>query len=615
MSKTTIPVIKEKPLPTFDTYVDRESWDTILQSHQAFFASNADVSALRGLRDEIVDSWLRSYQMKVDPDKKWLCVEIGEEKYHEQLCRYEALIKVAEAFMRMVENLDFSEDYVFELVGRNGISLLQKGNLRLHEFVAEKSVFNEATMGTNAHSLCMRHKRPFLVIGPEHYCKSLHGLSASAVPIMDEQDNVLASLLFTSVLPESPWSRHYHKLLSHAVGLAASIVSAIENKLRFTQCHAQIQKLEHTVKELKEPQSRAISTKKSEHGDIAAVTFEDILGPSEAINNTISLAKRFASTGENILLTGESGTGKEYFAQAIHNHSCLSGPFMSINCAAIPPKLIESELFGYEGGSFTGAERGGKPGKIELADNGTLFLDEIGDMPLELQATLLRVLENKRVIRLGGSSYKQVHFRVLAATNRQLSTLVQQGNFREDLFYRLSILTIELQPLRNRKDDLRFFIEYSLEKCRMKDPNEPRTLSPEVYTALLDYSWPGNVRQLKNILYSAYHSAQGDVITLEDLPVHLMMDFSLEKREPALHRGLLPEELLSRIDNDFENDLENCLTVSPNTGPELSLQNLEKAAMRLALLRTDNNVAKASELLDISKATLYRKMREYDLTG
>jgi transcriptional regulator with PAS, ATPase and Fis domain len=321
------------------------------------------------------------------------------------------------------------------------------------------------------------------------------------------------------------------------------------------------------------------------NGEQASIQFDDIIYKSDTMANAVELAKRFAKTDENILITGESGTGKEYFAQAIHNYSSSQGPFMSINCAAIPHRLIESELFGYEPGTFTGAQRSGKAGKIELAHGGTLFLDEIGDMPLELQATLLRVLENKLVMRLGGKSYKKVDFRVVAATNRNLMAMVADGLFREDLFYRLSILTIDLPPLRERQDDLSCFIQRFLDESQRRGYGgcgQQRSFSPDAIKLLTSYSWPGNVRQLRNVVVSTYYASQDLVIGTQDLPAYLQV--------PVI---------------DAQNMVENSSTAS--------LSELEEIAIKTVLERTGYNVAQTAKQLGVSKATLYRKLKEYNL--
>ena len=513
-------------------------------------------------------------------------------------------------------------------------------------------------MGTNAHSLCMRHRRPFIVTGPEHYCSALHNLTACAVPIFEENGEVIASLLFTRTNPGSPWSKSYHKLLSHTVGLITSIAAAIESRLYYKHCFTHMRVLEDKVSKIREhgtlagyggsavvgdaivvgapsPTGKAADWAAGHNGERAGIRFDDIIYKSEVMANAIELAKRFAKAEENILITGESGTGKEYFAQAIHNYSSAQGPFMSINCAAIPHRLIESELFGYEPGTFTGAQRGGKAGKIELAHGGTLFLDEIGDMPLELQATLLRVLENKLVMRLGGKSYKKVDFRVVAATNRNLMTMVADGSFREDLFYRLSILAIKLPPLRERQDDLDYFIQYFLDETQRRgyggfggggggsggsgvggsggshgngggvgsvgghgggvggghgsngsngngSSGQLRRFSPDAIKLLKSYSWPGNVRQLRNVVVSTYYASQDLLISAQDLPAYLQ---------------------------DSEIDTQNMLR---DSGPA-SLSKLEEMAIKSVLERTGYNVAQTAKQLGVSKATLYRKLKEYNL--
>jgi transcriptional regulator with PAS, ATPase and Fis domain len=358
--------------------------------------------------------------------------------------------------------------------------------------------------------------------------------------------------------------------------------------------------LEGMILKLRHSERASSKQRRRESGDVANVTFDDILGPSAALKSAIRLAKRFAATKENVLLAGESGTGKEYFAQAIHNASRPQGPFMSINCAAIPHRLIESELFGYEDGSFTGAQRGGKPGKIELAQGGTLFLDEIGDMPLELQATLLRVLENKRVMRLGGKSYKQVEFRVMAATNRDLLEMVREKTFREDLFYRLSILTIDLPSLEERPEDKLFFARYYLNECRCKDPSGPQDLAPETESLIERYRWPGNVRQLKNAIFSSYFAAHGALIYPDDLPVYIQRDHNSTK-QPCSGQSAFSKPGTAIAD---ETTPQNRLT-SP-----LRLREQEQAAIDRAMARANNNIAEAAKLLGISKATLYRRLKQ-----
>ncbi len=327
-------------------------------------------------------------------------------------------------------------------------------------------------------------------------------------------------------------------------------------------------------------------------GAFATYTFAKIIGKSKAIKETISLGKRFSLSNENILLTGESGTGKELFAQAIHNAHRPQGPFIAVNCAAMPRELIESELFGYEGGSFTGAERRGRAGKIELAHGGTLFLDEIGDMPLEVQAILLRVLEDKKVMRIGGHTYKKVDFRLVAATNKDLERMSHENLFRSDLFFRLSILSIQLPPLRKRDNDVEVLANYFIGKYCAKIKRKAPLISEEALEVLKSYGWPGNVRQLENSVIYAVNLAQGDLIQCRHLPESLYAASSSPAenyRDPPGMTGSYTLENIYKIDV------------------------MEKILIENALYKTRNNITKASELLGMAKSTLYRKAKELNI--
>lgn len=323
-------------------------------------------------------------------------------------------------------------------------------------------------------------------------------------------------------------------------------------------------------------------------GNAATYTFEDIVSQNKEFQKSMALAQRFANSSENVLITGESGTGKELYAQAIHNIYRPQGPFMAVNCAAMPRELIESELFGYEGGSFTGAERSGRPGKIELAHGGTLFLDEIGDMPLELQAILLRTLEDKQIMRVGGSRYKKVDFRLIAATNKNLYQMVKENRFREDLYFRLSVLTINIPPLRERGNDIKVLSEFFIEKYCRKHGWEIPQISAAAQKKIHEYGWPGNVRQLQNAMIYAVNTVQGGVIKPENLPNYIMLETCPIKID-QIHSG------------------------SGNVGEILCLENLEKAAIETALMHANNYVPLAAEILGISRSTLYRKLKDYNI--
>ncbi|MBP1970779.1 PAS domain S-box-containing protein [Virgibacillus natechei] len=249
----------------------------------------------------------------------------------------------------------------------------------------------------------------------------------------------------------------------------------------------------------------------------AKYTFENIIGREGGLRSTIELAKKAAHSNLNILIQGESGTGKELFAHALHNESDRASlPFIPINCAAIPSSLLESELFGYEEGSFTSSKKGGKVGLFELADHGTLFLDEIGDMPYDLQAKLLRVLQERSVRKVGGLMEKEINIKIIAATNKDLVRLVEKDRFREDLYYRLSGIPISVPPLRDRKEDIPLYIDYVIEKEQAG--GSAVRLKEDVMRVLKQYDWPGNARELIHSVQYALSMTETTFIELENLP-------------------------------------------------------------------------------------------------
>src|SRR5579875_1941263 len=307
--------------------------------------------------------------------------------------------------------------------------------------------------------------------------------------------------------------------------------------------------------------------------------FYKIKGRSPAINASIALAKKVAPTDATVLITGESGVGKELFAQAIHKASPRSnGPFVDLNCGAIPSSLFESELFGYEKGAFTGAIKEGKPGKIGIAKGGTLFLDEIGEMPLELQVKLLRVLQEKQYYRVGGTEPIPIDVRILSATNRDLEKMVEEGLFREDLYYRLNVVTIPIPPLRDRKEDIPELVQLFLKEFSIKYQKPVPAIAPEVMVAFMHYPWNGNIRQLRNIIERAMIFTDDNEIKLEQLPKELFA---------KNHSNLLIETELPEED--------------------------EKTRIMNALKQTYGNKSAAAKILNISRVTLYNKMRKYGL--
>lgn len=338
---------------------------------------------------------------------------------------------------------------------------------------------------------------------------------------------------------------------------------------------SKIEKLEHTYRKY---QSRGL---------VAKYTFRDIIASSGKMRDTIARARAFATVDSPILIEGETGTGKELFAQSIHNSSHRkTGPFVAINCAALPENLLESELMGYEEGAFTGARRGGKAGLFELAHTGTIFLDEINQIPVQLQARLLRVLQEKQVLRLGGSKMIPIDVRVIAASNEDLGQLISDGRFREDLYYRLKVLNFVIPPLRERREDIPQMVEFYYKQFSdLYGPAQP--LGKEAMALLCGHGWPGNVRELVNCVER-----------------YVVICRQLQMKDTAFVHEYLDNELRAR---HFEKQGADPTTLSVRIG---TLSEMEKQLLRLVLERCGENRQQAALLLGISRTTLWKKMQE-----
>ncbi|MTI46465.1 sigma-54 interaction domain-containing protein [Sporosalibacterium faouarense] len=336
-----------------------------------------------------------------------------------------------------------------------------------------------------------------------------------------------------------------------------------KNKLLSTEIH-------HYKKQLKEIYGSKYS-------------WETIIGNSPIMAQAKYMGRKAAQTNSNVLLLGESGTGKELFAHAIHNDSARNYcPFVKVNCAAIPSDLLESELFGYDEGAFTGAKRGGKIGKFELANGGSIFLDEIGDMPMEMQAKLLRVLQEREFERIGSNKPIKVDIRVIAATNKELRELIDQGKFREDLYYRLNVMTIEIPPLRERYGDIEKLTHILIEKVSNQIGKYVSDISKKAMDYLSVHSWPGNVRELENVLERAINLTETDIIKPVHLPVYITQN-----------------------------------TKKAMSGPVRPLKDIVEDAEKEAIVRclehTNGNKLRAAKMLDISRSSLYDKIEKYNI--
>ncbi len=328
--------------------------------------------------------------------------------------------------------------------------------------------------------------------------------------------------------------------------------------------------------------------KKVKHHEMALETifspkynFDSIIGESQQIKEIKLLAQKYARADSPILILGPTGTGKELFAHAIHAASNRNlGPFVCLNCATVPKDLLESELFGYEEGAFTGAKKGGKPGLIELAHGGTLYLDEIGELPLAAQAKLLRIIEDKVLTKVGGIRSSEIDFRLIAATNRDLQEMIQRGEFRRDLFYRLNTMILNIPPLGKRPEDIPLLINHFLKAAGRPECR----LHKETQEALGHYHWPGNVRELKNIIERALSLCEKDELNLEHLPVEI-----------------------------FKPNLTINMSGNSDTSLSQKMSNFEKTLLLNAFQAAQGNMSKTAKLLGISRSVLYEKFQKYSL--
>ncbi|WP_456279537.1 sigma 54-interacting transcriptional regulator [Bacillus sp. AK128] len=321
------------------------------------------------------------------------------------------------------------------------------------------------------------------------------------------------------------------------------------------------------------------------------ITLDQIIGISDGITSTKRLARKAARTAATVLITGESGTGKEMFAKSIHHLSPFAtGPFISVNCGAIPEHLFESELFGYEDGAFTGAKKGGKPGKFELANNGTLFLDEIGEMPLHMQTKLLRVLQEKEAERVGGTKKYPIQVRIIAATNRNLGKMVDRGEFREDLFYRLNIIQLHIPSLRERKKDIPVLLSHYVKEICDKYGTHRKSFTSQAVSALMNYMWKGNIRELVNTIERLVTLMDQNIIDLHHLP-------------EAIRAG--NQYTIFYRDDVRASVLQEAKFLGDEREKEIIIESIRKAG---------GNKSKAADILGIHRTSLYKKIKKYGIS-
>ncbi|VEF46212.1 acetoin operon expression regulatory protein [Bacillus freudenreichii] len=569
----------------------------------------------------ITFSWRRCYEFGLSPTQFQLSKILNDRQIDQLLKKNADLTNVAIPLINNLSPLLTQPGHLASLADRNGTIIYTKGDTAFEKSAKKLQMqvganWLEKERGTNAIGVALREKNSICIYGDQHFYVNAHYLSCSAAPIFSpsgevigvinisgEKDlfhphnHVLAQLIADSI--------HHQLVLRHVEDekkLAEKEIDYITNKL-ITVPYLSLNAKHHIIRandaarrelgknltgeKLKDKHyffiesipsvnrnlHRFAAFKKTEHSDTrrGLYTFSDIQGVCPSIMQAKKVARKAAVTDIPILIIGETGTGKELFAQSIHTSSLRSPhPFVAVNCSAIPESLIESELFGYVGGSFTGASKEGSMGKFEAAQNGTVFLDEIGDMSLRSQASLLRALQEKEITPVGSTTSKQINVRVVAATNKNLLQEIEAGRFRADLYYRLKGIQITLPPLRKRNDliDLAYYF--------LNDNGyQNKTMSKEAEEKILIHDWPGNMRELMNVLFEAAVLSEENTIHAHDL----------------------------RIDHF---PVEDSSEIAP-------LKDVEKETIKRYVRLANGNMSLAAELLDISRTTLYRKINEYKI--
>lgn len=620
------------------------------------------------VRSEIADSWRRCRSYGVDPMNGR---GINNHKHPEVLTSENAeLISVAKPIMESIYSIVAGSGFSIILTDKDGYIIEVIGDKDIMEradklnFV-KGELWTEACVGTNAIGTALYLDKPIQTIGAEHFGINQHSWTCSASPIHNEDGNLIGCINM---------SGNYYSAHSHTLGIVTSAAQSIQKQLALIisynlmnitfdsitegmivlDNHLKVKRVNDRAMEILNIKAEeaikmdiihtlsninfneitrngrktfnnvecdfyikgnrikciinAVPMKVNEKlvgivitfreaqyvhklvnkvvGYKASYNFEDIITKNEKMNAMISFAKKAAKSDCNILIQGESGTGKELMAQSIHNYSKRApGPFVAVNCASIPRELVESELFGYEKGAFTGASKDGHPGKFELADGGTIFLDEIGELPLDIQTKLLRVLDNNKVIRVGSTYEKQLNVRVIGATNRVLKEEIKKKNFREDLYYRLNVMNINTIPLRNRKEDIEVLVQHFVKILSIKNGHLNKAVRKDYINELTEYPWPGNVRELRNVVERDYYLSDGDLVA-----AYAIEDNAIE--------NIIVENSTHKIEENI---------------PLISMQSLEKQSIEKALINCKGNIVKASTILNISRSTLYRKIKKYNI--
>jgi len=530
----------------------------------------------RGVQGKIIESWQRCGRGGLNPYERNIPAPIESSQFNKRIQENIEIVELYQFYIRRVSGLLEQLGACSFVCDIDGFILSRAGYSKVLNFfdnfsLSEGSSCCEKVIGTNAPSLALITREPVVVTADEHYTRTYHPAFCAASPILDENRNLLGCVDITKFFDPNI----SEELRRHLLNLAISLSDMIRNEVflgRLTKSSpAYRSPWGAPPRDPREPSNGDTPD------DPPRAAFARIIGSAPPLAKARQTARTYGHKEGNVLILGETGTGKELFAQAIHGGLRANGPFVTVNCAAIPLELAESELFGYERGAFTGARTEGHPGKFEMAHQGTIFLDEINSMPLPVQAKILRVVETKRVTRINGKREIPVDVRIIAASNRVLADEVAAGTFRKDLFYRLNVLPLRVPALRDMKEDIPALLDAFFRACAEEYCACPKRISPEALRHMVAYDWPGNVRELKNC--AEY------------------LCFTVETDEVAEHH-LPPEILARRIETPEE--------------PK-NLESLERMLLIDTMRRFHGNAVEAAKTLGISRSTLYRKLKKYGI--
>jgi transcriptional regulator with PAS, ATPase and Fis domain len=507
------------------------------------------------LREIIQNSWTRSSNYGIKTDIFSSKVILNKKEIRERIHKNHSFVENLSLLFNELRELISDIPAAFFITDREGYILDSKNHLNNYLELHPGENWSEFYIGTTAVGLTLFSKQPSYVKNKEHYKSYLTTYNSVSYPIIDQNNQLKGTI---SAFFSDDLKLNIMQLLIKLLAFAVTDRIPVEKLLKYKE-----------------------NKSSPKTGSKARYHFSDIITNSAKMEKAKEVAKIAARNDSTVMLLGKSGTGKEMFAQAIHNYNHRkNSPFVAVNVGAVPKDLVESEFFGYEEGAFTGARRGGRPGKFELANGGTIFLDEIGEMSLAAQQNLLRVIQEREVSRIGGTHAIPIDVRIITATKKKLIEEVKKGRFREDLYYRLNVIRIPLPTLTERRDDIILLLRNFIKKHCQKFGIPNKKIAEESKKYFLDYEWPGNVRELENVIEGIITFALDDEIIK---PEHLPKELKNNKKE--------------------KNNFANITTI----------EEAEREAIINAVEKSKNNITDAAQMLGVSRATLYNKLNKYNI--